>query len=336
MLIAYSDKLFSEDLSGQGFGMFAGYSRPAGYYSSDFKSTGMFGVELLPVIRNWYALDMYTVYRKYSLVNSRESSLTDVSAGIGGRLFYKIGFIAPYAGIIGGGDYLRLNTKITDKTNESYQLMVSGRTGLLIFFPRGITGDIRGEYSYRQMSGKSFPAVSVTGGLLFRFGGTGDSDATTGRRVPPSGAKDFSEGMKSYNAKMLGEAEKFFMKIPAEDVLYPESSKYLREIAELKKIYSQARTLIKQDKLIESIPHLEQAAVRMKEAEDDLVNVRKKLMDKVDDLEKIGIAAYEKKDYKNCIAVMRIISAIDPDNKIVRVYLPRAIKREQALSQENE
>jgi hypothetical protein len=335
ILIIHADNLFPEEINGMGFGVFGGYSRSTGYYSSEFKSTGMYGVEFIPVIRNWFTFDVIASYRKYTLANSNESSMTDISAGLGGRLFCKIGFIAPYAGFIGGGDYLRLDAKITEKKSESYKPMVSGKTGLLIFFPRGITGDIRGEYSYREMSGRPFKTISFTGGLVFRFGGTtGSGDDAP--RVPPSGARDFSAGIKSYNNKHIADAERYFRKVPAGDVLFSESNRYLREIAELQNIYSQAQMLIKQDKLIESIPFLEQVSPKMIEAEDDLAKVRKRLLEKVDNLEKIGIAAYEKKNYKQCISVMKVISAIDPDNKIVRVYLPRALKREQAISLENE
>jgi hypothetical protein len=331
----YAGDLYSEDINGLGFGFSAGYGKPTGEYSSEFRSSGVYGFELIPFIHNWFMIDLDASYRRSRLKKSRESTLTDISAGLGGRLFYKIGFIAPYAGAVGGGDYLRLDAKITGRTSVSYKPVVTGKAGILIFFPRGITGDVRGEYSYREMSGKPYTSVAVSGGLIFRFGGTSER-APENVKIPPSFAADFSAGLTAYNDRRLSDAEKYFRKVPKDDVLYSESGRYLREISDLQRVYAQALTLIKQDKLIESIRLLEQVAPKMREAEEDLSRVRNRLKEKIDDLEKIGIAAYENREYKRCISIMKTISAIDPDNKIVRVYLPRAVKRDQALSQDSE
>ncbi|MGL4369649.1 MAG: hypothetical protein ACRCUT_08255, partial [Spirochaetota bacterium] len=80
-----------------------------------------------------------------------------------------------------------------------------------------------------------------------------------------------------------------------------------------------------------AISILEKIAPLMADAEKTLVQVRISLAGEVASLEKEGIAAYERKDYKNCIVIMKKVSVIDPENRTAKIYLPRARKRAEAL-----
>jgi hypothetical protein len=331
LLNATGVRIFATDLSGGGVGFSAGYTHVRGYYENDFKPAASFSIDILPIIRNWFCLDLSVSYRAFKLQNSTDSLLKDYSAGAGGRLFYKMGPVAPYAGFLAGGDYLRLETQKTDVVKNTYKPSVYGRAGFLLFLPGGVTADLRGERSYREMSGRTFQSTTFGGAVIFRFGESSADIDTTEKNIA---AGNFSEGVRAYNLKHLSVAERYFLKVPPSDKLYTESKRYLNEIRDINTTYEKARNLISQNKLLESIPLLEQISIRSKEAEDDLVKVRKTLIEQVDDLSKIGVAAYEAKDYRKCIQVMRMINAIDPDNKTVKIYLPRALQRERALQQD--
>lgn len=320
----------ADDLGVAGFGLFAGYTHPRGHYSGDFEPAPMVGAEIIPLMRSFFAFDISAQYRSFVLTNSRESRLNMYSASGGLRLFYKLGPFAPYIGGSGGFDHLRLESSLTEKIVTTNKPSAALRAGFFVFIPAGITLDFRTEGSYREMSGKSFRTFTVGGGIGFRFGGSSGEREKNRNVVIRTSADDFSDGVRFFNARMHKEAEGYFLKITSSDQLYPEANRYLSKIRESVKVYTMAKNLAAQDKPFEAIPLYEQALPVIREAEDDLVKLRKKLADKLDDLEKLGIAAYEARDYKRCIVIMRMISAIDPDNKISKIYLPRAVNRDQA------
>jgi len=61
--------------------------------------------------------------------------------------------------------------------------------------------------------------------------------------------------------------------------------------------------------------------------------VRKELSAEIGTLEKSALEAYEKQDFKTCIAVTRRMLLINPDNGFARLYLKRAEKRYKAYQE---
>jgi hypothetical protein len=83
--------------------------------------------------------------------------------------------------------------------------------------------------------------------------------------------------------------------------------------------------------MAEAIPGLADAALFMREAEVELARVRGLLRRDIPTLENAGIACYEKKQYRDCINLMKKILLIDPDNRKAKLYLPRAERRHRAI-----
>ena len=67
------------------------------------------------------------------------------------------------------------------------------------------------------------------------------------------------------------------------------------------------------------------------QASDKLNYLRSRLKKEEKELENLGIKAYLEEDYKSCIFYMKRVQLINPENESVKIYLPRAIMRYDAL-----
>jgi tetratricopeptide (TPR) repeat protein len=317
--------LFSQN--NKGIALEAGYSRITGYYSSTFNAAPVYRIRVIPYESLYFFGDSNFSFSSFQMKESDKSHffISGLDVGINARYRYRI--MTPFAGIAMGGRYLYFNGNKTNESLQTFKPSAGVRLGTFIEFSESFHAVIRSDYMINSLSGKILSETMFTAGIIYRFGGS----ETPLRNTEPAAIDHYTEGMKALNAKKPVIARSEFLLVDKNDPSYQNAVKLADEIGASIIAYNEGKRLINDNKKIDAIQFLEQASQHIDDAVILLAAIRNELRKDILALEKNGIAAYDSKDYTLCIAIMRRIILIDPNNKIAKVYLPRAEKRDEAL-----
>jgi len=141
----------------------------------------------------------------------------------------------------------------------------------------------------------------------------------------------YAGGVRDFNEGELARAKAGFKSILEMKADHMEARSYMEKIIETEDNYLRASELAEKKNYFAAIPFLARAEKHMKEARKDLADIRSRLAPLVPDMERRGVGAYDRNDYETCIDLMNKVQLIDPSNRTARIYLPRAIRRDEAL-----
>jgi hypothetical protein len=311
----------------QGVSIETGYARVTGYYSSTFNAAPVFGMRVIPLEWKYFFADGSFSFSSFQLSKSNESHLYTTGGNVGINAYYRYKMISPFAGLSTGARYFYFNGKKTAIKLHTFKPSAGARIGLIAELSNRFSIAARTDYSRNTLSGKTFSELTHTVGITYRFG-TSDSLPQTPDVIV---SDHYSEGLKALAAGEFSSAREMFMKVSPKDPEYRDAQKYIDEINSSTAAVDEAKRLIADNKKLEAIPYLETASPRIIETAKIIESLRSELRKDIPSLEKNGVKAYDAKEYPLCIAIMRRLLIIDPNNKTAKLYLPRAEKRDEAL-----
>jgi tetratricopeptide (TPR) repeat protein len=268
-------------------------------------------------------------YARYRLIESKNSYMYSLSIHLLPLVYYPFTtFFHIYAGVGAKGSYLFLYTNQYDKESKTFKPGLVAKAGFFFPIRWSLRFRIGVEYSFFQLSGKPFHGFDFHGGVSYNFNPSvrlsGPDRTDRINLYYNRGVRDFEEGK-------FKSARENFVKVLTIDPGHRETLEKLDLLGKVVSDYERARSHVSAKRYYRAIPLLERAARYIKAAKEDLVKVRQRLVGEIPSLEKRGISLYERKDYKNCIGVMKRLLLIDPNNRVASIYLPRARKRYEAL-----
>jgi tetratricopeptide (TPR) repeat protein len=310
------------------FGVKGGYSQVTGYYSDWCRGSGYYGMYVIPYIGSFYMIEADITYALYPLLNEEGAVLYSTAGSIGPLFYYQFfSFLQVYIGAAVKGNHFYLKANRESGEQETMKAGFIGKAGFFFPTPSGVVLRAGFEYSQNIQSGNSFATMNYFGGVSYGL------TMWRGGALSPADEADrtFRKGQQQYQNGNPDEARRNFTKSLAADPRHREATLALEELDRMEKQLSQARELMSKKRYYEAIPLLEKSAERLPAAREDLKNARAALAAEIPALEKRGIAAYEREDYRECIGIMNRVLLIDPRNSTAQIYLPRARKRHEAL-----
>lgn len=320
-------------------GFKGGYSLVQGHYDGRVRSAGYYGLSVIALLRTFLMGEAELTFARYPLVGSEGSYLRCSSVSAGPLFTYKIlPFLQPYAGVSAVASYLYLNAERQDIQADTYKLGFAFKTGVFIPLAWGLMTRMGVEYTQVPLSGEYFTCYNIFLGVSFNYHSyvrsenifieTSDDSVAFLRKID----RLYTEGVEEFERGRYEQAKVRFTRVISLRDDYKDTRSYLARIERAEKLYADAVALLSEKKYFQAIPLLESAS-RMEKARDELKRVRLQLSRSglIEQLEKQGIQLYEERNYTACIETMRRIRLIDPDNKVVSVYLPRALKRNEVL-----
>ena len=317
-------------------GVKGGYSLFEGYYKSRFSGSYCAGLSALysrPALIKYLMAEMEIAYSRYPLKESKSSYLWLLSVNLG-PLFYwpVISHFQVYAGVSGQGSYVFLHTSRFDRNEKAFKPGLLAKAGA--FFPIRLGFRIRAgaEYSLHYLSNKPLHGFNFIGGVYYNFN-PAELVAAPERIVDASAQIDWylTLGNKALQKGDVEEAKAGFSRVLAIDPNNGEAREKLDGIRSAESDYARAQKLIEAKQYYDALPLLESAGKYLVLARTDRDKLRKEMAGEIALLEKKGIELYEKGDYRSCSAVMKRLLLIDPNNRTGLIYLPRALKRQEAL-----
>lgn len=318
---------------------YGGYSYLYGYFSSQLNDGYKTGFNLFgpfPSVKKYLVLNGGFCMNRWALINSSNSSLSTYSVRAGGILYYPFTrYFKPYAGVSFSGSVVHLETENLGMNESSYKPGVVFKTGFYGPSYSFFGTKIGVEQEYMEVSNEILKPVNITISLFMNFNAFAGSERKSGIEKQFSRKMKindlFQSGIKELESGNSAEAKKYFLDVLEIDSDHAGAAGYLKRIKDYESAYITADKLASNGQYFKAIPILNELRPFMKKAGIMLVQIRKKLSGSIPRLEKTGIEAYEKRDYQLCISQMKKILLIDPENRIADIYLPRSIKRKNAL-----
>jgi tetratricopeptide (TPR) repeat protein len=300
-------------------GVQGGYSIFQGHYKSMFIGSYSLGISALyakPFLVKYLAGEIEFAYARYPVKE-------------GGGSFMQMWSVN-----IGQCSYLYLHTSRYDRNEKSIKPGLLVKAGAFFPIKLGVKLRIGVEYTLHYLSDIPLHALNFIGGVYYNFNPSERFPAPVKTMDTASQAAWFlTLGDQALQKGDVQEAKANYARILTIDPNNGEAREKLDDIRSAESDYAKAGKLIEEKQYYEALPLLERAGKYLPSARQDQERVRNILAEsgEIALLEQKGIELYEKGDYRGCIAVMRRLLLVDPGNRTGLIYLPRAIKRQEAL-----
>ncbi len=319
--------------SGFTYTLSGGPSSVSGYYDRYFKNgySAGFNTFYSPSLLsgNTYFKAGFAGFH-HDMESSKNSMLRQLDFLAGAGFFYPVfSFIDLSAGIDLHGIYSSLNTKNTLRDERAFKPSISYNIGVIPYLGRGIGLFFLYDFRMMELSRKNYNASTFSIGLTYNYN-------SYVREVEMASSSEkkltmFNQGLSEFKKKNFNEAKTLFFDLNAIDKNFPGLDYYIKRIEEIELNRTTAETLISQQNYLKAIPQLEGCSAYIKDCEIKLLTHRKALKVNIPKWEADGIKLYDEKKFKECIEIMERILLVDPENKNANIYLPRAVKRQQAI-----
>jgi hypothetical protein len=336
IIIVLSGKIFGEtDDNGYSliFGITGGRTDVQGYYKDKLSSGYNFSIFFdYPFFNNRFLyLDSDLSYTKLSLKGTSLSSLSNYSFGIGPVIHIPVSIrFKPYAGIMANVNYLELTAVNTHKEEKTFKIGGAAKAGFTIQQFKNFAVNFGAKYSLNELSGKDFQNITYYAGISYIYSYIPSENAE--KNVKQIEIDEYYEsGLKHFNIGDGLKAREYFKRVILYNSHYKEVENYLGIIKINEDNYNKALELIAGNKLFEALPLLVDSEKYLVSAFEKLREIRRLLSKEENGLVKNGVEAYNKEDYEKCIYYMKRVQQINPLNESANLYLPRALKRYDAL-----
>jgi hypothetical protein len=336
LIILFAGKLSGEsEINGNSLilGITGGRTDVLGYYKDKLSSGYNFGIFFdYPFFNSRFLyLDRDLSYTKLSLKGTSLSSLSNYSFGLGPVIHIPVSTrLKPYAGIMANVNYLELTAVKTHKEEKTFKIGAAAKAGFTVQQYKNFAVNFGAKYSFNELSGKDSQNITYYAGISYFYS-----------FIPPEKAEEnvkqieineyYESGLKHFNMGDGLKAREYFNKVTLFDSHYKEVENYL-EIIRINEVnYNKSLDLIAGYKLFEALPLLIDSEKYLVSAFEKLREIRRLLSKEENELVKNGIEAYNKEDYEKCIFYMKRVQQINPLNDTANLYLPRALKRYDAL-----
>ncbi len=323
-----------------GISLSMGRNTTAGFYSDYYNDGWFFSFGILyqlPILHENLFSEIDFYFDQRAIKDSTDSHLRTYGFRAGTGFFWPFWrYAIPYFGLYFQESYLQLYADTLDRTESSFKPGFALKAGVLIPVHSAVLLRPGFEYSYTEISDKSLYSIILTFSAVFHIPQNAwkweSSDKTTPSLLHRENPDElFQIGNVQAEAGEAETAERTLRKVLKINPGHQDAKLLLEKIDNAKKNHIKASALIAENKYFEAIEPLEKSIPYIKTAGSDLNIARAKLLGEIPGLERIGIEAYEKKEYARCITIMNRIKTIDPNNATVVLYLPRAIRRKEAI-----
>lgn len=315
-----------------------GYSFVQGHYGDEVSPAPLFSLFVIPYIGKFMMAEFDIAYSAHALEVSRDSSLTSVGLSAGPLFYYPVLSLAClYAGVSLRGDYLRLDAVRTGQEERTFKSGFAFKAGFIAPIRRGLGVRFGSEYTQVWLSDIPFRNVNITLGVTYNYNAfmrTGEEYRRDIHKVEDRYREVnvyYEKGIGAFEEGSIDKSREFFSRVLKYDNSHAGAIKYMEQVEKLEEIYLKAETRISAGSYFEAILLLSGISKKMKRARQLLQRTRALLTGSIPKLEERGIQAYERKDYAACITIMKRIRLIAPNNRVAGTYLPRALKRYEAI-----
>ncbi len=338
LFIFHNEKVAGQDIGG--ISLSAGRIHTGGFYSDYFNDSWSFGLgvifEMQGIYNNFFT-EANILFDQRSMKESPDSYLRMYAIEAGAGLFLTLWHhTAIYIGIGFQESYIQFHADVLGREESCFKPGAMLKAGVFIPLNQYASLRVGIMHSVSEISEKYLHSTSLIVSGVFRY-----PPAIWSIGIPQKEGHDVlqKENPDSLYKKALesaasGEIEKAalsFKRVLDINPGHNDAGEMLKKIDFAKENYRKASALIKKQKYFDAIAPLEKSIPYVKSASAELNLTRAKLLGEIPVLERNGIEAYEKKEYDRCIAIMNRIKTIDPVNVTAAMYLPRAIRRKEAI-----
>jgi hypothetical protein len=315
-----------------------GYSHLEGYWQRELVDAPCLGLFQDFLIRDRVMAEVDVFYAAYPLENTASSKIYTAGVAAGPLWHYPI---LPYARVYGGvslsGTYFSFRSDEYGKRDRTFKPGGLLKAGVFIPVWQSVMLRVGADYSIAPLSGKAFGGLNFTAGVSYNYYALARAVTAEGRdggtdRLRSGEVEAFyNEALKRFKEGDLAAAKDGFTRVDEKSAYHRDATAYLAQIAKAEASLAEGKRQFDDGRYYEAIPGLDDAAKISAEARALVKSARERLAAEVPVLEQMGVAAYERGEYEQCILIMKKLQLADPENRVMVIYLPRAQKRYEGL-----
>ncbi|TAL37469.1 MAG: hypothetical protein EPN93_05620 [Spirochaetes bacterium] len=320
------------------WGARAGYSHLSGYWQRELTDAPYFGLYQDFLIRDRVMAETDISYASYPLENSGTSKIHSLAFAAGPLWHYPLApWARLYAGLSLQGVFFAFDSDTYGKRDYAFKPGGMLKAGVFIPVRQSLGLRVGAELTSAPLSGKAFTGINFVAGASFNYNAferAVTEEGIAARRDDPRAAAIeslYADSVKRFEEGDIAAAKEGFTGLDRQAAHYRDADRFLALIAAAESSLAQGKRFLDEARYYEAITPLSEAAKYSGEARTLLKNARERLAAEIPALEQMGVAAYERGEYELCIAIMKKIQAVDPDNRVMVIYLPRAQKRYEGL-----
>ncbi len=320
------------------WGARGGYSHLTGYWQQELADAPYLGLYQDFFIRDRVMAELDVIYAAYPLDNTASSKIYTAGVAAGPLWHYPL---FPYARVFGGlslsGTYYSFRNEEYDKRERAFKPGGIFKTGVFVPVGQGVILRAGADYSVAPLSGKAFGGLNFTAGVSYNYYALARAVTAEGREGGADWGGDremqtiYSEALGQFKEGNIATAQEGFARVDEKSAYFRDAAGYLAQIARAEASFAEGKRMFDAGRYYESVPPLDDAAKVSADARALLKSARERLAPEVPVLEQLGVAAYERGEYEQCIVIMKKIQLADPENRVMVIYLPRAQKRYEGL-----
>lgn len=318
------------------FGAGGGKSSAQGFYKDQLKDGYNISIFLnysfLSILnKNYLLFEGDFSLTDHSLKNSKSSKFTFYSFGIGPVIYFPVlKYFKPYIGALASINYFTLTAVTTQKTEKTFKPGVIGKVGFYIPVYSDISANLGIRYSVNELSNKTFQDLTYFAGVSYSYNFIPREKAQRTTRIVEADEL-YESGLKYFKIGDGIKAKEYFTKVIILNKNYKDVQNYLEIIKTNEDNLNKSAIYLSENRPFDALPLLAAAEKYLLESRTKLYELRLRLSKEADILVKLGIDAYNKEDYERCIYLMQRAELVLPDNESIKIYLPRALQRFNAM-----
>ncbi len=313
-------------------GPYGGYSGISGYYEDKLDPSIRYGIYVTLPVSSYLMADGLVTIGSHEFTNSANSFLYSYELALTPLLYYDIhNNVRLFGGAGLDFRYLRVNAVLTGRQENAFKAGYLLTAGTFVKISQRVSFRAGVDYTRIWLSGEPLVNNTFSLGVSYTMAAGEPEEYRDQARLEMRSnleqARSFyKEGINALGNKKAGKARDYFKMALRLNPGMDEAREKLDDIDAAENAFAEARVLLEKKRYYKAIPYLVHSSEYVGEADVKLAETRKMLSARVGQLEQSGIEAFNKKNYEQCISIMRKVLLIDPENKAARVYMSRARK----------
>ncbi len=313
-------------------GPYAGYSRISGYYEGKLDPSIRYGIYVTLPVNSYLMADGLLTIGSHEFTNSANSFLYSYELALTPLFYYDIhNKVRLFGGAGLDFRYLRVNAVLTGRQENAFKAGYLLTAGTFVKISKRVSLRAGADYTRIWLSGEPLVNNTFSLGVSYTVAAGEPEEYRDQARVEMRSNLEqarnyYKEGLNALSNKKSGKARDYFKMALRINPGMDEAREKLDIIDTAENAFAEAKVLLQKKRYYEAIPYLVRASEYVEGADKKLDETRKKLDVRVEKLEKSGIEAFNRKNYEQCISIMRKVLLIDPENQTARIYMSRARK----------
>lgn len=273
----------------------------------------------------------------HNVMPPNDASFLSTTSLSGGPLFvfHVHPLFQPYMAVLGHFSVVYWNLDTLQMDDTLFRGGIAARVGVMMSFTDMVGLDVSARYMMFPLSETLYHTMGVSLGVTVTFGkrffkAPGKTTAQT------TLLENYTQGVDLFNQGKLESARDKFIIVKEEQPGFRNTDQYLARIEYYRNMFERAQLAYRAGEYLKALSLYRKLTDYYPESSKRIIQIKGILSQRIGNWESQAIRLYNQKNYRQAIVILKNIEVVEPGNRTVKLYLPRAEKRLEAINKLNQ